>query len=345
MEGPRSPTESEFNRVVDFLNLQLRPESAWSIAQEYPTALTTTNIHNMRIMTEDDKILSHAVLKPLMVKTPHVVLKVGAIGSVVTDEARRGEGLSTKILESCLQEANRQECDIALLWTDLHDFYRRLGFELAGFEQSFFIETPLEVGGSKLVFKNTNQVDPEAIFRLLQKHTVMTHRTVDEIRRFLQIPNSNLYTAWSQDGRLEAFAVEGKGADLRDYVHEWSGSTTAMIQLFNYMLFTKQRPFTVIAPRHSQTLTAAFESRGVFRHEGYLGMMKVLNRQGLTAKIQRALKNIGAAPVETEAWSESDFIRFIFGPHEPQHEPMLSANQRISEVLPLRFWMWGWDSI
>ena len=95
MEGPRSPTENEFDRVLDFLNGQLRPDSQWSIAQEYPTALSTTNLHNMRIITENERILSHAVLKPLIVKTPHVVLKVGAIGSVVTDESARGQGLST----------------------------------------------------------------------------------------------------------------------------------------------------------------------------------------------------------------------------------------------------------
>lgn len=345
MEGPRSPTEDEFARVVDFLNVQLRPQSQWSIAQEYPTALTTTNLHNMRIIAQDDKILSHAVLKPLLVKTPHVVLKVGAIGSVVTDQSRRGEGLSTQILSSCLDEAIRQDCDIAVLWTDIHGFYRRLGFELAGFEKSYVIENPLEVSGANLSFRTGRQVDPEAIYRLMQKHTVMTHRTLDEVRRFLQIPNSNLFTAWSQDGKLEAFAVEGKGADLQDYLHEWAGSVTSLLQLFNFVHSTKQRAFTVIAPRHSINLGVALESRSVLAVEGCLGMIKILNRTGLLAKVQRALGPIGGMPFELQTLSDPELVRFLFGPHDPSVDAVLECNPRIREILPLRFWLWGWDSI
>ncbi|MBX3018331.1 MAG: GNAT family N-acetyltransferase [Bdellovibrionaceae bacterium] len=345
MEGPRSPTENEFDRVLDFLNGQLRPDSQWSIAQEYPTALSTTNLHNMRIITENERILSHAVLKPLIVKTPHVVLKVGAIGSVVTDESARGQGLSTKIMNSCLDEAVRQNCDIAVLWTEIHDFYRRIGFELAGFEQTFFIENQLEVTGAKLAFRTTTQVDPEAIYRLMQKHTVMTHRSLEEVRRFLQIPNSTLYTAWSLDGRLEAFAVEGKGADLRDYVHEWAGSVSSLLQLFNFILMTKNRPFTVIAPRHSQSLAQAFEARDVLRVDGHLGMIKALNRPSLMAKVQRALGAYGGLPAEVDQLNDADFIRLLFGPHDEALTPILDFNPRIREILPLRFWLWGWDSI
>lgn len=345
MEGPRSPTENEFARVVDFLNGQLRPDSQWSIAQEYPTALTTSNLHNMRIITDHERILSHAVLKPMIVKTPHVVLKVGAIGSVVTDETCRGQGLSTRILNSCLEEAVRQNCDVAVLWTEIHDFYRRIGFELAGFEQTFFIENHLEVSGAKLTFRTTNQVDPEAIYRLMQKHTVMTHRSLDDVRRFLQIPNSTLYTAWSLDGRLEAFAVEGKGADLRDYVHEWSGPISSLLQLFNFILMTKQNPFTVIAPRHSQSLAQALEARQVPRVDGHLGMIKALNRPALMAKVQRAMGNYGTLPAAIESLSDPEFIRLLFGPHDPALDPVLDHNPRIREILPLRFWLWGWDSV
>lgn len=345
MEGPRSPTESEFASVVDFLNSQLRPQSEWSIAQEYPTALSKTNLHNMRIITEEDRILSHAVLKPLIVKTPHVVLKVGAIGSVVTAESRRGEGLSTKILESCLQEARRQDCDIAVLWTNLHDFYRRLGFELAGFEQSYVIDQMLEIGGPKLNFKTSKQVDAGAIYRLMQKHTVMTHRTHEDVRRFLQIPNSTLYTAWANDGRLEAFAVEGKGADLGDYVHEWAGSITSLLQLCNFILMSKQKAFTVIAPRHSQNLAAAFEERGVFQVEGRLGMIKALNRPALMTKLQRVMGTVGGLPSEIESFSDMEFVRFLFGPHDNQFDSVLGSNPRIRDLLPLRFWLWGWDSV
>ena len=199
--------------------------------------------------------------------------------------------------------------------------------------------------GAKLAFRTTTQVDPEAIYRLMQKHTVMTHRSLEEVRRFLQIPNSTLYTAWSLDGRLEAFAVEGKGADLRDYVHEWAGSVSSLLQLLNFILMTKNRPFTVIAPRHSQSLAQAFEARDVLRVDGHLGMIKALNRPSLMAKVQRALGAYGGLPAEVDQLNDADFIRLLFGPHDEALTPILDFNPRIREILPLRFWLWGWDSI
>src|SRR5690606_7372923 len=115
-------------------------------------------------------------------------------------------------------------CDIAVLWTNLYEFYQKIGFELAGYEESFQIERKLAVPPAELTFKTGAKVSPEAILRLYQKHTVQTHRSVEDIRRFLLIPRSIVHTAWNSAGLLEAFAVEGKGADLTDYVHEWSGS-------------------------------------------------------------------------------------------------------------------------
>src|SRR5690349_20534726 len=102
MEGPRTPNEAELPHVLDFLNQKLRNEASWSIAAEYPTAFSRHNLHNMRIIADEGKVLSHAVLKPFIIKSPHVIFKVGAIGSVVTDDGHRGQGLSTQVLNDCI---------------------------------------------------------------------------------------------------------------------------------------------------------------------------------------------------------------------------------------------------
>lgn len=344
MEGPRAPRETELPAILDFLNHKLRPHSSWSIANEYPTALTRSNIHNMRIITEDGGVLSHAVLKPMIVRTPHLVLKVGAIGSVVTEENHRGQGLSTQIIASCIEEAQTQNCDIAILWTEIHDFYRKMGFELAGFEESFVIDRPLVVE-RVLNCKKTNQVSPEAILRLYQKHTVHTHRSLEDIRKFLQIPNTKLYTAWDANGQLEAFAVEGKGMDLTDYIHEWSGSIPSLFALFNYILLEKKKPFVLMAPKHSLQLIKSLNSQNFFHHEGFLGMIKILDRAQLLAKVDRAFKSMGMAGPDLKNLGEPELIRLLFGPWNELSPLNLNETARSLDVLPLRFWMWGWDSV
>lgn len=363
MEGPRSPDASEFPRVIEFLNESLRTGADWSIANEYPTALTSTNLHNMRIIADDERILSHAVLKPLVIKAPHVILKVAAIGSVVTDPGHRKQGLSTRILEDCLAESTRQQADVAILWTDQYDFYRRMGFELAGTEISLVLNTPPSFEGQNLRFSADPKVSPEAIFRLYNQHTVGASRTSEEIRKFMSIPKTRIYTAWTPDGQLAAFAVEGKGADLGGYIHEWGGSVPKLIALLGWIGSQRAEPLTLIAPAHSRNLIEQLERLGAPRHEGYLGMLKVVNVNALGAKLKRAFRALGMPDFVLETregrvvfgmGSElfhlnetADVTRLLFGPVDYTDLEMFSEESRgkLARVLPLPLWLWGWDSV
>ena len=129
MSEPRAPLESEIKNVVGFLNKHLRPGVDWSISAEYPQVFHPANRNNLRIITDQDQVLAHAAIKYLLIKNQFGIFKVAAIGSVVTDPNYRNQGLSQKILESCLLAAERETVDFAILWTDLFDYYRKFGFE------------------------------------------------------------------------------------------------------------------------------------------------------------------------------------------------------------------------
>lgn len=363
MEGPRSPAESELPTVLNFLNQSLRSEAAWSIAAEYPTALSSTNLHNMRIITEDDQVVSHAVLKPLIIKSPHIIFKVGAIGSVVTNENHRHQGLSTKILEDCLNQATRQQCDIAILWTDLYDFYRRMGFELAGTEISVVVEEEFQAPDPTLRLSKDAKVAAEAIHRLYSTHTVNSVRSVEETRKFLSIPQTLVYTAWDSSGQLAAYAVEGKGVDLGGYIHEWGGSVSAILTLLSYIRREKQQPVTIIVPRHAQNLIQRLREKPVTYNQGYLGMIKILNFDQLAAKIKRAFRADGVSDIVLEKQNgqfvfgcgtdlavlegEANLTHLLFGPVDLTALEVFKPEtcEKLAKILPLDLWVWGWDSI
>ena len=368
MDGPRSPIEAEYSRVLEFLDDRLRPDSQWSIASEYPTALGLNNLNNIRIITEAEQVLSHAVLKPLIVKTPHVIFKVGAIGSVVTDEGHRNQGLSRLILENCLEEARRQDCDVAVLWTNLYDFYRKLNFELGGsevsctFNEEFSPESSAATLGLKII--KGNQISAEAIHRLYNQHSVGTVRSVDDIRKFLSIPLTQLTTAWDAQGNLAAYAVEGKGVDLTGYVHEWGGKVAPLLALFSHLRREKKAPFTLILPQHSENLIRALEKLPVSINHGYLGMIKIVNFDGLAAKIKRAARNLGIKDLVLERQKPSStdtvfgvgkdlvvisddraLVQILFGPLPLVDSFSDATKMTLEKLFPVPLWIWGWDSV
>jgi len=377
MEGPRPPLENEFPNVVKFLDSQLRSQEGWSVTSEYPVAISEANRNNIRIITESDEVLAHAVIRPMIIKTPAGLFKVAGLGSVVTSSEHRNLGLSSKTIESCLEAAQAHGCDFAILWTNIYDFYRKFGFELAGSELSCLLDRDLDLSAcnsnhdGELKFVDGNKVAPEAIHRLYSQHTVTSLRSVDETRKYLQIPNSRVYTGWNSRGALKAYAIEGKGADLNSYVHEWGGSVSALLPLFSHIRRVQGRDITVIIPQHSQNLRRAFEAQRIAINQGYLGMIKILNPQNLFAKIKRHARHlgihnfvldtqmvpdanggptrkfyIGSRDQVLSTDSEHDIVRLLFGPAKASHlHDFGSDAQIIEQVLPIHMWVWGWDSI
>jgi len=363
MQGPRSPETHEFQTVVEFLNQNLRHDNTWTISSEYPTALSTSNIHNMSIITEDEKVVSHAVLKPIIVKTPFCIFKIGAIGSVVTDPDHRNQGLSRRNIENCIEMAKKQDCDMVILWTNQFDFYRKFGFELAGFEETYILENSQPVQNKNLRIVNDNKVDPAAILKLYSQHTVNSVRTVEDIRNFLKIPNTNLYTAWNEHNQLVAYAAEGKGADLENYVHEWAGNADYPMDLFAFMQNKSGVPLTVMTPSHSTNLRHKLEAVATSSHQGFLGMIKIINYDGLLMKIKKAFRAEGFDQIVFEKHpdhvvfgygtdlytikNEADLAQLLFGPLKPQQLDFMKpeTRQKLAALLPLPIWIWGWDSI
>lgn len=369
MLKPRSPEQHEFDHVVEFLNHQLRADSTWPINSEYPTALTPSNMHNMSIITEDgdtpeqQKIISHALIKPIVTKTPYAIYKLGAIGSVVTDPLHRQQGLSTLNMQNCLAKATAQDCDLVILWTDKTEFYQKLGFELAGSENTYVFTAPQLQRTENIRFVKGTQVDPQAILKLYSQHSVGSLRSIDDIQQYLKIPNSNVYTAWSSSNQLLAYAVDGKGVDLQTFIHEWGGQVDALIDLVSHMVKTENQSYHLMVPSHSTNLRKTLDSLEIFCHRGFLAMLRIHNFEAIAMKVKRAFRTEGFDQIVLEKQhgqivfgygqdlytldEEADLAKILFGPTSADEMTFIKPETReiFGAILPLPLWVWGWDSI
>lgn len=363
MQGPRSPEAHELDQLVQFLSKNLRENTDWQINQEYPTALTPQNLHNMSIIEEDHKIVSHALIKPIITKTPYAIFRLGAIGSVVTDPLHRNKGLSTQNLQNCLAKASAQNCDLVILWTDQYDFYKKFGFELSGFEYTYELNQALPIENKDYKFLKGTQIDPNAMLKVFNQHTVNSVRTADDIQKCLKIPNSNVFTIWNQQNQLMAYAVEGKGADLTNYIHEWGGSVQCLMDLLSYMIQSENKTYTIMTPAHATNLRNKLRMISPVEHKGFLGMIRIHDFESVSNKIKKAFRAEGYDQIVLEKQhgeivfgygtdlytlsSEADLTKMLFGPSQMNElDFMKPETQKIlSHLLPLPLWVWGWDSI
>ncbi len=364
MEGPRPPVAEEIPEVLSFVDSQLREQEGWSIKDEYPQAFHSTNLKNLRIIRDQNGVQAHAVMKFSLTKTPVGLFKAAAIGSVVTAPEARGQGYSRMIIENCVQEATQQGCDFAILWSDLFDFYQKFGFALAGKEIHLILDKELNLSlPEDLRFVAGNQVSPEALLKLYTQHRVGSIRTPEDMRNYLKIPNSHLYTLWSAQNQLLAYAVEGKGADLKHHIHEWGGGVQELMWLFAEIRRQAGHSLTVLAPEHSQNLIRQMQAQGARIQEGWLGLLKILNPQNVLGKVHRYARTLGIADLVFEQNSEgfilgfhnnlfqinstTDALRLLFGPYRASDFKALDPEtvKTLEELLPLPLWFWGWDSV
>ncbi|MCB0410905.1 MAG: GNAT family N-acetyltransferase [Bdellovibrionales bacterium] len=361
---PRSITRTEFKELIHFLDKNLRQDQQWSIADEYPLALYEKNLNNFRLIKHEGQIVASAVVKQLLTKTPVGIFNVAAIGSVVTAPDFRNLGHSHRLLKDCLELASSKGCDFAILWTDLFEFYNKIGFELAGTEVALHITKSVSKDVMPLRFVQSHQVSAEALGRLYTQHRSGALRTASEIERHLQIPNSRIYTAWDDQNRLQAYAVEGKGLDLQNYIHEWGGGVSKFLQLLDYIFEQRQgQSFTVMAPAHAQNLLRQLQEQGIESHYGYLGMFKLLNTANIIQKVKRQAIAMGVSqflfeerdgtyflgkPSEVIKISkDADLVKLLFGPGRPDwgEQPSKEFAETLDSIFPLPFWIWGWDSV
>jgi len=358
----KSTDEAIYPQVISFLQKNLQENVPFHIVDEYPLALSKDNMERMKVMLINDKVVSHCYWFPYTIETSIGKLKVAGIGSVVTDPNHRNKGYSTRVLESCLKDIKQKGFQLAILWSNLTEFYERLGFCCAGLEH-LLIVTSSEIPSyqKRFIIEQYTYKDFEQIFNLYKKQPYKVIRGEKEFEAYLGIPETYSFVAKLNE-EIKAYAVIGKGKDFQNYIHEWAGDSSAVIETIQHIAKTFDFDEVIVnipfkeSPIY-QELTQTFPAA-----EGVMGMIKILNLKSLGSQISHHIKGKSSKKIifskdkdyiikiddkEFRLESEKKMVTLLFGPHNDPDiiDIATELNTYLKPTFPISMYIWGLDSV
>ena len=156
-------------------------------------------------------------------------LKIAALGLVVTRSDHRKRGLSRKLVLEAETRAVAQGAALMCLWSDLLEFYTKLGYVLASSEISWDLsefddveELAISENLPADAIRALSLSDVPQLLEVYAAEPLGPQRVAQVFERHLAQSDS-LALAHVHEGRLLAYALAGKGRDLRNVVHELVG--------------------------------------------------------------------------------------------------------------------------
>lgn len=227
----------------------------FSIESEYPIVLSRDGSRFSYCFRHENVLVAHANLWPRVVTCSVTKQRwnIGLIGNVATDERFRGRGIMSNVLEHLKSVATDTNLSILILWSDLLEFYQKQGFRSFGEERRYIytedslskrhVDSPIkDVFYNKHEISSISDVTLDTFMDLRPKTTLTIDRTTREFASLLRIPNLNVFSSTDSNGRLYAFAILGKGADMESVVHEWGAdSASDILNLLSFILSDSDR--------------------------------------------------------------------------------------------------------
>ncbi|MCB9228176.1 MAG: GNAT family N-acetyltransferase [Deltaproteobacteria bacterium] len=215
----------------------LRPEfHDYPIEKEYPILLSQAAGNYSYCAYERCRdsgrlqLLSHASFWPrsLICRDSGSRIPVALVGNVATSPEARGRGIMRNLMNFLWDQAVLQKLTALILWSDLHQFYEKLGFSMEGRELRITyvpgsITLPASPG-RQLRHHPTEEISPSFLSRLLEvryQTGVSIERSLREFGELLRIPDTHLLSLSAEGGDLLAYVILGKGYDMPGVIHEW----------------------------------------------------------------------------------------------------------------------------
>jgi len=231
-------SETQFEQRHQLLQETLRPEKLpFPIQAEYPIVLDPTQCQFSHGFIVGEQLIAHANLWPrnIIDRDGQIMARVGLIGNVATHPAWQGKGIMAKLFQYLENLAYEHQLAALILWSDLVQFYQKLGFQSLGQECLFRLQItrPSNIISPIMEFPIQRQLSPEILEHLMKLRppvSATVERSQAEFACLLNMPSCDICLL-TEDGMPRAYAIIGKGYDMMGVVHEWGAENPLQLHL------------------------------------------------------------------------------------------------------------------
>ena len=367
MPQTRGIRAEEQEALVAWLDDGLRRGQRGRLEAEYPVSLGTAGLAGHRIVCEGERFASHAMSWNITLCARGSQLPAGLIGLVYTDPDFRGRGNAQACVRACLEDLRASGAWIAALWSDLPEFYARLGFRPAGREIFLGVDpeaclealTGLGVLPGVVTTGPPRPEDFEALETLYGAHPVRAVRDPGALAQYAACAETDFLVA-RLAGRPVAYAALGRGDDFRGIIHDWAGSAEGVLACLEALARPRGGAAWLIGPE-PHPAAAALRALGARLHTESFALLQLLDAGRLWQRVVRdhpdlattALRQVEEGFAIRGALGEAaltaeEALGLLFNdPPAAALEGALSPAQcgALPDVLPWPLYLWGFDSI
>lgn len=225
----------------ELLQKCLRPQNAnYHICNEYPLVLSEQAFTNSFCVTSNHQVIAHLNFLPQKIDILNGdSFDIALVGNVATHENFRGKGVMYFLFEYIKNHAKSKNIKAIILWSELVEFYQKLGFRKFGKEARYFISR-LESYSKGNIFRiEPGDLTLDDLKELLALrypcHTI--RRSTHDFQTLLRIPDTLMLVSVSTQGAIDGFAIIGKGYDMVGVLHEWGAQKPEyLIQICHFAL-------------------------------------------------------------------------------------------------------------
>ncbi len=291
MEGPRGARIEELEEIVKLSNRVFRSNIEGDMGREYPLLFSEQNCENLRIIKEDNKIVSLVGMLFSDVIILGTKIKVCMIGSVATDPEYRGRGFATLLMQDSILKSLQEGVDIMLI-SGGRGLYRRLGAINAGLYKTFHIDKA-KLSRSNLKVKRVNQEDISKLLKLMELEPVRFLRSYEELKTLLgcsMVVNRPGEVLIIEDNNtpLGYVAIQlAKKQEEIPHIKEIGGSRSAIVDSLFTILDTYNKDSILLDVLCSDLeIRHIMEKLGIKGEDrGFAGTIKVINVKRFLKKL------------------------------------------------------------